>query len=109
MSLARQKKKIKRRTWASQYNEARSGHGLKDEIYKKVLRETAQQWKEKVGILQQQSAKMVARRCGATLAESTLVVPTQAGFLQMYDWEFWCRWNPMDWCYRDAVNCSDLR
>ncbi len=21
----------------------------------------------------------------------------------MYDWDFWCRWNPMDWCYGDAV------
>ncbi len=21
----------------------------------------------------------------------------------MYDCDFWCRWNPMDWCYGDAV------
>ena len=87
-----------------QYNEARSGgHGMKDEVGKQVLREQAQEWKDQVGKLQATSAKDVVRRCGAALGESTLVVPTQDKFLRMYDWAFWCRWNPMDWCYGDAV------
>ena len=86
-----------------QYNEARSGHGMKDEVGKQVLREQAQEWKDQVGKLQATSAKDVVRRCGAALGESTLVVPTQDKFLRMYDWDFWCRWNPMDWCYGDAV------
>ena len=39
---------------------------------------------------------------GYNSTEDTSPVPTQKGFLRTYDWDFWCRWNPMDWCYGDA-------
>ena len=41
--------------------------------------------------------------------EDASSVPTQKGFIRMYDSDFWCRWNPMDWCYGDAVYNDDRR
>ena len=31
------------------------------------------------------------------------MVPTRRGFVRMYDPDFWSKFNPMDWCYGDAV------
>ena len=54
------------------------------------------------------SAEDVQRRCGhalrgVTAGEPVLVVPTRRGFVRMYDPDFWSKFNPMDWCYGDAV------
>ena len=50
----------------------------------------------------------VQRRCGQALhgakaGKPVLVVPTRRGFVRMYDPDFWSKFNPMDWCYGDAV------
>ena len=54
------------------------------------------------------SAEDVQRRCGQALrggaaGEPVLVVPTRPGFVLMYDPDCWSKFNPMDWCYGDAV------
>ncbi len=91
-----------------QANEARSGHHLQDSVGKKLLLDQAGEWVACVRKLSKMSAADVQRRCGhalrgATAGEPVLVVPTRRGFVRMYDPDFWSKFNPMDWCYGDAV------
>ena len=91
-----------------QTNEAKSGHHLQDAVGKKLLLEQAEQWASSVKRLSKLSTVDVQRRCGRALqgvgaAEHVLVVPTKHSFVRMYDSDFWSKFNPMDWCYGDAV------
>ena len=95
-------------------NEARAkgyeGGKLVDKVGKQILLEQAREWKQTVqSIASKLSSVDKQNRYNQALSNLPLVVPTRPGFVKMYEPAFWCKFNPMDFCYGDLLHNDPRR
>ena len=86
------------------------GGKMVDRVGRELLKEEAGSWEATAqNIASKISSADKQSRYDQALSNVALVMPTRPGFVKMHEPSFWCKFNPMDFCYGDILHNDPRR